>query len=82
MRHGIPTSWPASPTDPTRNGLAWYDCLEMAILTMPQDAFNEHEANRNLDAIGRGEATGDPRVDDFVRSVNARRKAKQEASRG
>lgn len=82
MRHGIPTSWPASPTDPTRNGLAWYDCLEMAICAMTQETFNDYEAKRNLSAFGSGQSAPDPRVQDFFDKTEARRKAKQEASRG
>lgn len=83
MRHGIPTTQPASEADPTRSRLTEADCLELALLALPDAQWDHYEhAHVNLGKIARGEATGDPRVDGFVEIIEARRKAAKAAGHG
>ena len=79
MRHGVPTSLPPRSDDPTRSALTEADCLELALLALPQERWNEYEGKKNLDAFGAGEVAPDPRVQDFFDKVTRRR---QEAARG
>lgn len=76
MRHGIPQSHPASSHDPTRSALAWYDCLELALLSLDDRGFEEFDRQKNLEAWASGQAPADPilaRFFDLKRRQRAQR---------
>lgn len=63
LRGVLPNTFTPSKDDPTRSNLAWYDALELFLLRLDDEAWNNYEMQRNLALLAEGRPIGYSNVD-------------------
>lgn len=66
LRGTLPNTFSPSPDDPTRSNLTWYDSLELFLLGLEDEAWNNYEMQHNLALLAEGRKTGYANIDAYA----------------